>query len=187
MTDTCRTCIEFREWNDSDMKVIRSGESAMNHMEKEVIPRSKAWVEHCRIAHQHKPKKRYAFTFTTNQDTKLEIQKEMCESAYKLFTQKTIPIAKGEVYLEYTEAHRPHLHGWYETEDGGRVFAKIFRRVWSPWGEKDRMKRFPGGYHEEMKGDRYIGYASSEGRLILSKEENEEVKYNEETAEIWDE
>jgi len=131
-------------------------------------------------------KKTFAFTFTTNLDTKLEVQKEMCSAAWKLFQQKTTPVSQGQVYLEYTEQGRPHLHGWYETEDGGRIFAKTFRRCWPPWGEKARQTRFAGGFHELMKTNRYIGYSSSEGRLVVSKQPNADVFYHVETAEKWD-
>lgn len=129
-------------------------------------------LNHCKVAHPVKKQKTFAFTFTTNSNTKLEIQKEMCHSAYKLFLQKTTPVEEGEVYLEYTEEGRPHLHGWYQTQDGGRIFAKVFRRCWPQWGEKDRQTRFAGGYHEEMKTNRYKGYASAEGRLVVSKKKD---------------
>lgn len=133
------------------------------------------------------PKKRktYAFTFTTNLDTKLEIQKEMCYSAWKLFLQKTTPVEQGEVYLEYTEQGRPHLHGWYETEDGGRIFAKTFRRCWHPWAEKARQTKFAGGFHELMKSNRYKEYASTEGRLIVSKKPDAHPDYYTANAETW--
>lgn len=137
----------------------------------------------------HKPpknKKTFAFTFTTNKDTKLEVQKEMCYSAWKLFQQKTTPVEEGEVYLEYTEQGRPHLHGWYVTEDGGRIFAKVFHRCWPSWGEKARQTKFAGGYHELMKTNRYKGYASSEARLILRKQKHAvDAEYFGETADKW--
>lgn len=134
------------------------------------------------------PKKRktFAFTFTTNKDTQLEVQKEMCYSAWKLFQQKTTPVEEGEVYLEYTEQKRPHLHGWYVTEDGGRIFAKVFHRCWPSWGEKARQTKFAGGYHELMKTNRYKGYASSEARLILRKQKDAvDAEYFGETADKW--
>lgn len=120
------------------------------------------------------PKKRkmFAFTFTTNKDTKLEIQQEMIKSAYNLFKQKTTPVREGRVFLEYTEEGRPHLHGWYVTETGGRIFAKTFKRCWSSWGEKARQTKFAGGYHEEMKTERYTEYASAEDRCVVSKDKD---------------
>lgn len=139
------------------------------------------------VRKEHGPKKvnKYAFTFTTNADTGLEEQKTMCEAAYRLFAQKTTPVKQGEVYLEYTEQKRPHLHGWYETESGGRIFAKTFHRCWPRWGEKARQTKFAGGFHERMKTERYKDYSSAEGRLIVSKPENADVFYHVETAEKW--
>lgn len=127
----------------------------------------------------------YAFTFTTNLDTKLEVQKEMCYSAWKLLQQKTTPVKEGKVYLEYTDQGRPHLHGWYATESGGRIFAKTFRRCWPTWGEKERQTKFAGGYHELRKSERYEEYSSSEGRLVVSKETNADARYESATADKW--
>jgi len=140
---------------------------------------SKRYVDH---VYEHCPdpipKKQYAFTFTTNDDDRPKAQRELCYAVQKLFLQRTNPIAQGGAWLEYTEAGRPHIHGWYETEDGGRVFAKTFARCWHLWKEKRGMTRFPGGYHEQLKSNRYIGYASAEGREVVSKKENEEMKFN---------
>lgn len=140
---------------------------------------------HMREVHVPKRKKKWAFTFTTNLDTKLEVQKEMCYSAWKLFLQKTTPVEEGKVYLEYTEEGRPHLHGWYATEHGGRVFAKTIRRCWPTWGEKARQKHFVGGYHEEMKTDRYEEYSSAEGRLVVSKKKDADARYHGDMADVW--
>lgn len=178
----CDYCKEFREWNDNDMKQIEAaklhGEMWTAHIGAVVIPRCREFTEHCKRYHTEKPRKTFAFTFTTNLNTQLEVQKEMCFAAYKLFLQNTTPVEEGEVFLEYTEEGRPHLHGWYVTVDGGRIFAKTFRRCWSYWGEKDRQKRFAGGFHEEMKTNRYKGYASAEGRKVVSKEKGADVFYH---------
>lgn len=176
----CDYCKEFREWNQKDCedKTIR-GWAWTVHMKDTVLPRCNAYIEHCRRYHPDpKPPKTFAFTFTTNLNTQLEVQKEMCFAAYKLFLQNTTPVEEGEVFLEYTEQGRPHLHGWYVTRDGGRIFAKTFRRCWKYWGEKDRQKRFAGGFHEEMKTNRYKGYASAEGRKVISKEKGADVFYH---------
>lgn len=140
---------------------------------------------HLRSVHAPKKATKFAFTFTTNQDTKLEIQQEMCSSAWKLFQQRTTPVAEGQVYLEYTGEDRPHLHGWYETESGGRIFAKTFHRCWKYWGEKARQTKFAGGFHERMKTPRYLEYASSEGRLVISKNKNADAVYHSDTADKW--
>lgn len=137
---------------------------------------SNAYVAHV-WEHNPKPKKKFAFTLTTNGNDVMEEQANLCYAVMKLFVQKTCPIEEGGAWLEYTSVGRPHIHGWYTTEDGGRVFAKVFQRCWHLWKEKRGQKEFPGGYHEEMKKDRYLGYASAEGRQILEKKLNEEMKY----------
>lgn len=130
---------------------------------------------HVRVA--HKPGKRFAFTFTTNKMPS-EIQTEMIDSCHKLYRQQSCPIVEGEAYLEYTKEGRPHIHGWYETADGGRVFAKVFQRCWPYWKEERGKTMFAGGFHEEMRTDRYRGYASAEGRVICLKKKSEPCVYN---------
>lgn len=124
-----------------------------------------------------KKRKTYAFTFTTNL-SKEQIEADMMDACYRLYKQTTIPVRQGEAYLEYTEAGRPHIHGWYETEDGGRIFSKQFKRVWPTWGETRGQTKFAGGYHEEMKTNRYKGYAAGEDRVIIIKKIGEPLVYN---------
>lgn len=143
------------------------------------------FLKHMNEVHCEQKVRRFAFTFTTAEDTQLEVQKEMCEAAWKLINQNTTPVKKAEVYLEYTKEGRPHLHGWYQTEQGGRIFTKTFKRVWPSWGETKRTHiSFPGGYHQEMRSDRYMGYASDEGRLICSKD-GPDVYFDAQTAHKW--
>lgn len=143
------------------------------------------FMKHMNDVHCPPKHRRFAFTLTTNLDTQLEVQKEMCDAAWKLINQNTTPVRKAEVYLEYTQEGRPHLHGWYQTEQGGRIFSKTFKRVWSSWGEtKTNHSHFTGGYHQEIKSDRYIGYAADEGRLVCSKDGND-VIFNAPVAHKW--
>lgn len=137
----------------------------------------KDWKKEHEEESKRKPRKQFAFTLTTNK-TAEEIQQDMCYSCHKLYLQQTVPIRQGEAYLEYTKEGRPHIHGWYETEDGGRVFAKVFQRAWKYWKEQRGQKAFAGGFHELMKSNRYKGYASAEGRVIIIKKINEELVYN---------
>lgn len=176
----CSVCSEFLD----EMKRINESTWLPATKTKMMSDAVDAQLQHEKQKH-YKKLKTFAFTFTTNQDTQLEIQKEMIQSAWKLFLQKTTPVEEGAVYLEYTEMGRPHLHGWYRTENGGRIFAKTFKRCWPFWGEKDRQQRFPGGYHEEMKDNRYKEYASSEGRLVISKVPGELPEYKIENAETY--
>lgn len=180
LSKDCEYCKDWRKWNEDDMaECERAKLAGMNwtaHIGNVVLPRMREYHEHCQRYHDKRKSKQYAFTFTTNK-SKEEIEREMIRSCYKLFRQTTVPIREGGAYLEYTEEGRPHIHGWYETEDGGRVFAKVFRRCWPAWSEKDRQTRFAGGYHEEMKVNRYKSYASAEERVICLKKENEPLVY----------
>lgn len=175
-SEDCDYCNEFRQWNEDDLKECeRAKLRGMNwtaHIGDVVIPRMREYHEHCKRYHDNRNSKQYAFTFTTNK-SKEEIQTTMIESCYKLYKQQTCPILEGEAYLEYTEEGRPHIHGWYETVDGGRVFAKVFARCWPAWKEKRGQTKFAGGYHEQMKTNRYKGYASAEGRVIVRKNKTE--------------
>lgn len=144
---------------------------------------SNAYIAHV-WEHVPRPKKKYAFTLTTNGNDVMEEQEKLCLAVEKLFRQRTVPIEEGGAWLEYTAVGRPHIHGWYTTEDGGRVFAKVFQRCWPLWKEKRGAKEFPGGYHEEMKKDRYLGYASAEGRQILVKNLNVDVQVDVDAREM---
>lgn len=126
--------------------------------------------------HVPKNKKTFAFTLTTNGDDVAVEETKLINAVYKLYTQQTVPVSEGEAYLEYTEQGRPHIHGWYMTCDGGRIFSKVFQRCWELWGEKRGQTQFRGGYHEEMKSNRYRGYASAEGRKVISKNINSPVE-----------
>lgn len=112
----------------------------------------------------------YAFTLTTNitdSEKFLEEEQKMILAATKILTQNTNPIVDGEAYLEYTANGAPHIHGWYKTKSGGRVYAKIFKRHWSLWNEDKRIgDGHQGGYHKKMKSIKYHGYASAEDRLV---------------------
>lgn len=113
----------------------------------------------------------YAFTFTTAAKPEGFVQAEeaLIDAAERLYRQESVPIKEGAAFLEYGEDGRPHVHGWYQTEDGGRVFSKVFHRCWPEWAEKRGKTKFAGGYHEVMKSNRYIGYANAEGRCIVKK------------------
>jgi len=177
LSGECGVCKDFLEYDYSIYDIQTRC--------KEMVRQVELHRNHYKSVHE-RSRKQYAFTFTTNADTGLEEQKTMCEAAYRLMLQKTTPVRQAEVYLEYTEEKRPHLHGWYETEDGGRIFAKTFRRCWPRWGEKARQTHFAGGFHELMKTERYKGYSSSEGRLVVSKQIDADPVYHVTTAETWD-
>ena len=130
----------------------------------------KEWTE----LQQSKIKKsqKYAFTFTTNAhcDDWIAAEQDMIKACHKLYSQTSCTIVQGDCYLEYTSDGRPHVHGWYQTESGGRVYAKVFERIWKIWDEsKKQGKGFQGGFHEKVKSLQYEKYASAEERKICSK------------------
>lgn len=130
------------------------------------------WMKHWEKDHRKRQTK-YAFSFTTGAEREAWPAKEeaFVEAVQKLFRQESVPIKEGAAYLEYGEDGRPHVHGWYSTTDGGRVFSKVFHRCWPEWAEKRGKTKFAGGFHEVMKSDRYIGYANAEGRELIKKSE----------------
>jgi len=125
-----------------------------------------------RIKRKIKASQKYAFTLTTNanNDDWIQAEQDMIQAAHKLFTQTTCTIQEGESYLEYTHNGRPHIHGWYQTENGGRVYAKVFERIWKIWDEDKRQgKGHQGGFHEKVKSLNYERYASAEERKVCGK------------------
>lgn len=159
--DGCAICKAFIE---KDYNNIAIGYDRSTAMLKDV----EDIQQHLKAAH-YKKVRYYAFTLTTNGDNVEEEETNLREATQKLYTQQSCPVKEGAAFLEYTEQGRPHIHGWYRTESGGRIFAKIFRRCWSLWGEKPGRTQFRGGYHEEVKSlERFAGYSSAEGRLVFS-------------------
>lgn len=177
MTTDCPECRAFTEEMTAIIGRTYDVPTSKSAAQVELANR---WLAHDKLKHIQKPRHRYAFTFTTNGNNVMSEQGDLCYAAHKLFHQNSCPIREGGAWLEYTESGRPHIHGWYETEDGGRVFSKVFQRSWHLWKEKRGLKEFPGGYHAEIKSDRYLGYASAEGRQYISKKANERPVVNSE-------
>lgn len=119
-----------------------------------------------------KKTQKFAFTFTTNAhcDDWLAAEQDMIKACHKLYSQTSCEIMEGACYLEYTKDGRPHVHGWYQTHTGGRVYAKVFERIWKIWDEsKKQGKGHQGGFHERVKSLQYERYASAEERMICEK------------------
>lgn len=174
LSGVCDVCKEFCEHDYSQYELgMRCSK---------MVERAQLHMLHMKLA--HKPARKYAFTLTTNL-SKEEIETEMIDSCHKLYRQQTVPIEEGEAYLEYTKEGRPHIHGWYEARDGGRVFAKVFQRCWKYWKEERGKTKFAGGMHEEMKSDRYKAYSSAEGRVICSKKKGEPCIYTNAPSEAY--
>jgi len=97
---------------------------------------------------------RFAFTLTASPTDQL-CAEDMIKAVRKLMAQKSCPVKYYAWYLEYgdlVEQTHPHIHGLYETESGGRIEAKHFKRAWKIWDEKIRMGAgFRGGYHRPVR------------------------------------
>lgn len=113
---------------------------------------------HKRVSKSHvgngAPQGRFAFTLTASPSDNLT-KEDMIKAVRKLMAQKSCPVKYYAWYLEYgdlEEQTHPHIHGLYETNSGGRIEAKHFKRAWKIWDEKVRMGAgFRGGYHRPVR------------------------------------
>lgn len=113
---------------------------------------------HKRISKSHSgngaPQGRFAFTITASPSDNLT-KEDMVKAVRKLMAQKSCPVKYYAWYLEYgdmEEQTHPHIHGLYETDTGGRIEAKHFKRAWKIWDEKIRLGAgFRGGYHRPVR------------------------------------
>lgn len=116
---------------------------------------------HKRISKSHvgngAPQGQFAFTLTCSPSHNLS-KDDMVKAVKKLMAQKSCPVKYYAWYLEYgdmEECTHWHIHGMYETETGGRIERKHFKRAWPIWGEGDETKRlglgFVGGYHRPVR------------------------------------
>jgi len=98
----------------------------------------------------------FAFTLTKSPSDDLTVD-EMITAARKLMAQKSCPVKKYAWVLEYKDYDQkthPHIHGMYETETGGRIERKHFKRAWPIWDETVRQGAgFRGGYHRPVNSD----------------------------------
>jgi len=110
----------------------------------------------------------FAFTLTMSPSWGLT-SFDMIKAAQKLMSQKSCPVKKFAWYLEYGKPEtfeHPHIHGMYETESGGRIEQKHFKRIWTKfWDEKKELGQgFVGGYHRPMKdNESYSKYIKKQG------------------------
>lgn len=145
---SCRDCVLF--WNAGVV---------------EKINRFSWWEQHCKVKHSLKSKTHqgngafqgtFAFTLTKAPDDNLT-EFDMIKAVRKVMSQKSCPVFKYAWYLEYGDDQQkthPHIHGLYETQNGGRIEAKHFKRAWPIWDEKTRLgKGFRGGYHRPVRDE----------------------------------
>lgn len=112
----------------------------------------------------------WAFTLTKSPNDGLTEQ-DLLKAVKKLMAQQSCPIKKYAWYLEHKDGTHHHIHGVYETESGGRIEAKHWKRAWPIWNEKQRLgDGFRGGYHKPvMDNNEYLKYISKDNGVSDSK------------------
>lgn len=147
----CKTCCEIdramvaNAYNDQKLRLLWIEED--KHMR----------AEHGRVSlkksHSGNGKHNgcFAFTLTSSPTDGLSVD-DLLIAVEKLMNQKSSPVKRYAWYLEYKENNtHPHIHGIYETESGGRIEAKIFKRCWKVWDEKYALGQgHRGGYHRPV-------------------------------------
>jgi len=98
----------------------------------------------------------FAFTLTKAPDDQLT-EFDMIKAVRKVMSQQSCPVKKYAWYLEYGDEElkqHPHIHGMYETETGGMIETKHWKRAWSIWNPKVKLGRgFRGGYHRPVRSE----------------------------------
>lgn len=123
-----------------------------------------------------KPVGPFAFTLTKSPKDSLTVG-DMLIAVRKILGQRTKPVLRYAWYYEDKGRHEngdpihPHIHGMYETEDGGRIPARQFERAWKIWDEtKPLGAGFVGGYHRVVKHDEaYSDYIKKDGGMGETK------------------
>lgn len=98
------------------------------------------------------PKGLFAGTLTMSPEWG-KTEEDMVSAIQKIFVQKTCPVQKYAWYLEETDNGTPHIHFIYETDTGGRIHQKVFKRYWE-WDESVKCgKGHKGGYHRPVQSE----------------------------------
>lgn len=144
------------------IRIDRDGVALVNDERKLLANFKKLWDHidtfHKRISKTHKGngafQGQFAFTLTFSPNDNLT-KEDLLVAVRKLMGQKSCPVKTYAWYLEYGDMENqthPHIHGMYETETGGRIEAKHFKRAWKIWDEKQRLGQgFRGGYHRPVR------------------------------------
>lgn len=170
---TCEACYK---WFVLDDRVLM-GVAFNDHLYDKYNKEFKAeWQRNCvtipKVKHHTgngKPKGTWAGTLTMSTKDPVN-ESEMITAVKKLFSQKTCPVEKYAWYLEYTQNGTPHIHFIYRTADGGRILAKVFKRVWPLWDEHTVCGAgHKGGYHRLVHDeDGYMEYIAKDGGIHAS-------------------
>lgn len=117
----------------------------------------------------------FAFTLTKSPKDPLTVG-DMLTAVRKVLSQKSCPVVKYAWYYEEKgrdengDPIHPHIHGLYETETGGRIEKKHWKRAWAIWDEgKPLGAGFQGGYHRPVRHDEgYDAYIKKDGGMSES-------------------
>lgn len=153
-----------------DGSSIRIQTDLLRMLEKYKCPKKKTHVGN------GKPQGEFAFTLTKSDKDPITVG-DMLTAVRKIMTQKSCPVIKYAWYYEEKgrdgngDPIHPHIHGIYETEGGGRIESKHFKRAWSIWDEKKPMGQgFRGGYHRPVKqNESYRDYIEKDGGMSESR------------------
>lgn len=151
------------------------------------------WSRHCRSpackkygkSRTHvgngKHKGAWAFTLTKSPSDPYSVG-DMLIAVRKIMSQKSDPVKSYAWYYEDKgkdengDPIHPHIHGMYETHDGGRIERKHFKRAWKIWGEGSKDPKdilgagFRGGYHREVRDqEAYSDYIKKDAGMHESK------------------
>lgn len=101
----------------------------------------------------------WAFTLTKSPKDPYSVG-DMLTAVRKVMSQKSCPVKRYAWYYEdkgkdeWGAPIHPHIHGMYETDNGGRIERKHFKRAWPIWDETKPMGAgFQGGYHRPVKAE----------------------------------
>lgn len=121
------------------------------------------------------PSGAFAFTLTKSPKDPLTVG-DMLTAVRKIMSQKSCKVVKYAWYYEDKgrddngDPIHPHIHGMYETETGGRIESKHFKRAWPVWDPSKPMGAgFQGGYHRPVRSDEgYLNYIKKDGGMSES-------------------
>lgn len=161
MFDACPTCRAFVERDlRSDYGTPEYMERAYAEYRKHTMSRQCAkYSKSTTHVGNGKYKGPWAFTVTKSPKDPYSVG-DMLIAVRKVMSQKSCPVVKYVWYYEdkgkdeFGDPIHPHIHGIYETDTGGRVERKHWKRAWSIWDESKPMgSGFRGGYHRPIRSE----------------------------------
>lgn len=188
LTTPCGVCQDFHKlWLFPDGKPSRVSPS--------LLEKYGEWAKHtttqsCKQFFKRKersgngaPCGAFAFTITKSDKDPYSVG-DMLTAVRKVMGQKSCPVIKYAWYYEEKgrdqngDPIHPHIHGLYETDTGGRIEAKHFKRAWPIWDERKPIGAgFRGGYHRPVKSDEgYAQYIKKDGGMSESKGMDEQTE-----------